>query len=68
MNLASLSRLNGSARGAACVAHALQYSKILNVLNTLNAFESTTHYWDFTPIKPQTQAILTRKIGRYCLS
>lgn len=63
MNLQQLSRLNGSQRGAACVAHALQHSKLLNVLNSLNAFELTENKWRFTPIKPQTQKLLSRKIG-----
>ena len=63
MKLSGVSRLNGSARGAACVANALAHSKLLNLLDALNAFELTEHKWRFTPIKPQTTAILTRKLG-----
>lgn len=63
MRFQQLSRIGTSERGLACVTAGTTYSPLLAMLDALNAFELTEHKWRFTPIKPQTTALLTRTLG-----
>lgn len=63
MNLMGVSNLNGSARGAACVASLLANSKWLNWLNTMNAFEKSTTNYVWQPINSQLDEVQVRSLG-----